>query len=414
MLPRAYSLLVCGLMLAGCTAAGPYGYQTGAPTSRVPTPGGSGVPGQKVAILLPMTGAMADRGQMLAHAAQLALPAGTSPGLDVIDTGGSAAGAATAAQTAVAHGNVMILGPLTSAETGAVAPVAKAAGIPVLAFTNDGAQSQPGVWPIGITADQQVRRLVAAAQGQGRTNFVAVLPDTEFGRAMGTALNKASQAAGLPPPVIRTYGSGMPAITAAIKEVSGYASRRGVIDAKIREARGAGTAEGRREAQELAKTSVAPPSFNVLLLAATGDALAEIASVLPYYDIDRSSVQVIGPALWSSPSSGSAAVAGAWYAAPDSSARGTLEQGYAAKYGSPPPPLADLAYDAASIARVLGTGRGIDVTTLTQPAGFVGADGWLAFTPDGQVRRGLAVYRVGQGGSEMVEPAPQSAGTPGS
>ncbi|MBS0644816.1 MAG: penicillin-binding protein activator [Proteobacteria bacterium] len=375
---------------------------------------GPGVPGQKVAILLPMTGPMADRGQVLSQAAQLALPQGGWPALDVIDTGGSAAGAAKAAQTAVANGDAMILGPLTSAETGAVAPVAKGAGIPVLAFTNDAAQSQPGVWPIGITPDQQVRRLVAAAQGQGKTNFVALLPDTDFGRAMGSALTKATQAAGLPPPVIRTYGGGMQSITAAIKDVSGYASRRGVIDAKIREARAAGTAEGRREAQEILKTSVPPPSFNVLLLAATGDALAEIASVLPYYDIDRSSVQILGPALWSSPSSGSGAVSGGWYAAPDGAARSSLEQSYAAKYGGPPPPLADLAYDAASIARVLGTTRGFDVTMLTQPSGFVGADGWMSFAPDGHVRRGLAVYRVGSGGSEMIEPAPQSASTPGS
>ena len=154
MLPRAKYLLVCLLLLAGCTT-GQYGYQTGAPTSRLPTPiaGGGGTPGAAgamVAILLPMTGARADLGQVLSQAAQLALPPGYAPGLDVIDTGSTAPGAAAAAQTAVAHGDQMILGPLTSAETGAVAPVAKAAGIPVLAFTNDAAQSQQGVWPIGI------------------------------------------------------------------------------------------------------------------------------------------------------------------------------------------------------------------------------------------------------------------------
>jgi branched-chain amino acid transport system substrate-binding protein len=417
MRPRALSFLVCGLTLAGCAAGtGQYGYQSTAPTSRILGSGGPGqaVAGQKVAILLPMTGPRADLGGVLSRGATLALPAGGAPALDVIDTGGTATGAATAAQTAVVHGDLMILGPLTAPETAAVAPIAKAAGVPVLAFTNDSAQAQPGVWPIGITADQQVRRLVALAQAQGKTSFAALLPDSDFGHAMQSALERATQSAGLPPPTVRTHGAGMQSITTATRDLSDYSGRRGPIDARIREAKALGTPEGRHEAQDLSKSSVPPPSFNVLLLADTGESLQEIASVLPYYDIDRGSVQVIGPALWSSPTSGSGAMSGAWYAAPDAASRGTLEQSYAAKYGSPPPPLADLAFDAASIARVLISRGGVDVGTLTQTAGFVGADGWIAFSSDGQVRRGLAVYKIDHGGSNLIDPAPQSAGAPGS
>ena len=123
-------------------------------------------------------------------------------------------------------------------------------------------------------------------------------------------------------------------------------------------ARALGTPEGRHQAQDLAKTPIPPPQFNALLLADTGEALAEVASVLPYYDVDRSQVQIMGPSLWASPSSGSGQMPGAWYAAPDPAARAGLEQGYAAKYGGPPPPVADLAFDAASIARVLGAAAG--------------------------------------------------------
>ena len=173
-----------------------------------------------------------------------------------------------------------------------------------------------------------------------------------------------------------------------------------------------GTPEGRRQAQDLAKSSIPPPSFNTLLLADTGEALTEIAAVLPYYDVDRSAVQIIGPALWASPSSGSGQFRGAWYAAPDPAARANFEQAYTAKYGSAPPPLADLAYDAASIARVVG-GRGYSVGALTQPSGFVGADGWFALLSDGQVRRALAVFAIERGGPQMVEPAPQSGNVPG-
>ena len=72
------------------------------------------------------------------------------------------------------------------------------------------------------------------------------------------------------------------------------------------------------------KTPIPPPPFDVLLLADTGDNLQEIAAILPYYDVDRSAVQIIGPALWADPASGSGAVRGAWYAAPDNTTRSDL------------------------------------------------------------------------------------------
>ncbi len=406
--------------MSGCAGglSGIYGPgdQSGANGSRPLGLGGpgQGASGQKAAILLPVTGPRADTGQVLAQAAQLALPKGGAPDLDIIDTGGTAEGAAAAAKTAISNGDSVILGPLTSAETAAVAPIAKSAGIMVLAFTNDAAQSQPGVWAIGITPDQQIRRLVAAAQGQGKTQFAALLPDSDFGRALATALTNSTAAAGLSAPVVRMHSPGMGAITAATRDLSDYANRRGPIEAKIKAARALGTSEGRHEAQDLAKTPIPPPSFNVLLLADVHDDLQEIAAVLPYYDVNRSSVQIIGPALWSSPSSGSGSVYGAWYAAPDSSARQNLEQDYTTKYGAPPPALADLAFDAASIVRAVAGPRGIDAASLTQAGGFVGADGWIALLPDGQVRRGLAVFRIERGGPAMIEPAPQSSGVAGS
>nr|WP_294546342.1 penicillin-binding protein activator [uncultured Rhodopila sp.] len=416
---RAFLLLICALAFAGCgeETSGRYGgeNQSGANGAGSLGPAGNkGGYGQRAAILLPMTGPRADLGKVLLQAAQLALGNGAGPALDVIDTAGTPAGAVTAAQTAINNHDSLILGPLTSAETAAVAPVARGANIPVLAFTNDSSQAQPGVWTLGITPAQQVRRLVVAAEAQGKTQFAALLPATDFGQAMANGLTKAVAAENLPPARVRMHGSGMGAITAATKDVSGYADRRGPIEAKVKEARALGTPEGRHEAQELMKTPIPPPSFNVLLLADTGEALQEITSVLPYYDIDRSAVQFVGPALWADPASGSGAVPGAWYAAPDNASRAALERDYAAKYGVPPPPLADLAYDSASVAAAIIGRGGAQTSVLTQPAGFLGTDGWLAFLPDGQVRRGLAVFRIERGGPALIDPAPQSSGAPGS
>jgi hypothetical protein len=378
----------------------------------MPLGGAAGPAGQRVALLAPLSGPRADYGQALQRGAQLALDTPNAPSLDVKDTGGTPDGAAAAAKEAIAEGVGLILGPLSSPETAAVAPIARAANVAMLAFTNDPAQAQPGVWTLGITPGQQVRRLVAACQAQNKAQFAGLLPDNSLGHAMGQALIQATASSGAATPHVRYYTGGMPAINAATRDISDYANRRGPIDARIRAARAEGTPESRRQAQDLAKSGVVPPPFSSLLLADSGEALAEIASLLPYYDVNRSAVQVIGPVAWAASGSGSGQFPGAWYAAPDPAARANFEQAYSAKYSGPPPPLADLAYDGASIARALGN-RPYSVGVLTQPNGFVGADGWFALLPDGQVRRALAVFAVERGGPQMVEPAPQSGNVPG-
>ena len=53
--------------------------------------------------------------------------------------------------------------------------------------------------PLGVSPDQQIRRLVVAAQAQGKTQFAALLPDSDFGRdgrGWAAALGKATAAEG--------------------------------------------------------------------------------------------------------------------------------------------------------------------------------------------------------------------------
>ncbi len=370
--------------------------------------------GGHVAILAPLTGPNAERGQALVQAAQLALATPGAPTLDVRDTGGTPAGAAAAAQAAIAGGAGLIIGPLTAAETAAAAPVVRPSGVAILAFTNDPAQAQPGVWTLGITPSQQVRRLVGALLAQGKNRFAAVLPPGDFGAAMGTALTQALASAGAPAPDIRVHDGSDSGIANTMRDISGYNSRRGPLDARIKAARAKHTAEGRKEAAELSREGIPPAPFDALLLADTGDRLAWLASFLGYYDIDPPSVRVLGPALWASPAAlGGAYLGGAWYAAPDPAARAAFDQAYQAKYGAPAPGLADFAYDAASMARVLAQSGGYTVASLCRPEGFAGVDGVLALQPDGSVRRGLAVFQVDKGGPSVVDAAPTNMASPG-
>lgn len=369
-------------------------------------PGANGS-SQKAALLLPLSGADGNLGQAMRQAAELALNLPGAPSLIVEDSAGGDAG--VAAQKAMDAGAGIILGPLTAAETRAVADPARKAYVPVLAFTSDPSVAQAGVWPLGLSPLQQVRRLVAEARAEGRTRFVALLPDDALGHAMGQALQTSVAEAGLGAPAVQFHGTGMASMTALVREVSDYADRRGPLDKQIHEARDKGD---RKTAAALARQPIPPPPFDALLLADTGEQLAEITSLLSYYDVDSPQVRLLGPALWaSSRARAGATLRGAWYAAPDPAARSAFVAAYQAKYGASPPLLADLAYDAASLARVVAGEGGFRGGALTRPDGFLGADGLLALTSDGSVRRGLAVFRTN---GEMVSPAPQRVGAAGS
>ena len=80
-----------------------------------------------------------------------------------------------------------------------------------------------------------------------------------------------------------------------------------------------------------------------------------------------------------------------------------------AVYGSPPPPIAGLAYDALALAAVLAQRGGEDMfsrAALTSPDGCAGILGIFRLRPDGLPERGLTVLQVNRKGTEIVDPAP--------
>ena len=399
---RAYSFLLLGsTLLAGCVAqpqpaglAGATVPGSGAPAATFLAPGPSA---HRIAVLLPLTGQNAQLGQDLLRAVQLALGQG-GPQPDVQDTGSTPSGATTAAQTAVANGDVVIVGPLTAPETAAAAAVATS--IPILAFTSDRNQGRPGVWPLGITPQQQVARLVQALSRVGKTQVAAVLPSNAFGDALANGLVDSTAQVGDATPQIRRYPTGRTAaLDAALRDVSDYENRSALIAPPPSTDPLAATPPNAAPA-----APSTPPPFDSLLLAEGGPALQAAAQALQKYDIRPPAVQIIGPGTWARDAANLGGLNGAWYAAPDPATRGAFEQVYSARYGSPPPAFASIAYDAAQLARVAAN----DPTTLTQPGGFRGADGPLALRPNGQVVRGLAVFAVGPGGPRIVDPVPAS------
>lgn len=371
-----------------------------------------------VALLLPLSGAMAPVGQILENAAKLALPDGGQTTLDIRDTGGTPQGAIAAAQASIAAGDGVILGPLTSAEAHAVAPIAQAAGVNMLAFTNDSTIAAPGVWPLGITPTQQVQRVVQAAADGGRTQLAALLPDTDFGHSLSDAITAETSSLSEPSPQIVFYQPDFNSINQAVDQVSDFADRGQGIEDQIKQAQDLGTAAGREQAQQLQHQQIPPPNFNALFLGATdGNTLAELANFLPYYDVNPPQVQFLGPALWSTIAPDMAhqsVLLGALYAAPDPASAAAFDAKYASAYGNPPPAIADVAFDAAAIAHLAASSGGYTSTVLTAPDGFTGTDGVLVLQPTGQVLRGLAVFQIAPGAPVITSPAPTQLNQPAS
>ena len=382
---------------------------TGAPPPTLP----AGPP--HVALLLPLSGPKADIGASMLKAAQLALSAPGSPILDIQDTAGDPARAGQEAQAAIAAGDRLILGPLTAEETLAVGAVAAPAAVGVLAFTSDPAAAAPGVWTLGLTPGQQMRRLVAAARDDGRQHFAAILPPGALGDALQAALSTAISDAGIDPPAVQRTDGSFASFTEALKNVSNYEARRGDLAARIKALREDTDPTAHQKAAELAAQPVQPPPFDTLVMAETGEQLAQAAEILPFYDVTSPQIRVMGPALWGQQSGRLGKLAGAWYAALDPAARQEFVQAYQGKYGAPPTPFADYAFDAAAIARLLASQNDFSTDGLTKPEGFTGVDGALALLPDGHVHRALAIWQIDPGGgAHIVSPAPEDVSQPGS
>jgi ABC-type branched-subunit amino acid transport system substrate-binding protein len=334
----------------------------------------------KVALLVPLTGSAAEIGQGMLDAAQLALFDLGDDHFQLVprDTKGTPGGATEAARAAIAEGAQLVLGPLFSSSVGAVRPAVQGARINMIAFSNDQSQAGSGVWTIGFSPDDQVRRVVSYAKSQGINRIGAIAPRNAYGDAVGNALSAAAQKAGSRVVRLERYDPAATDFSPAVQAVA----------------------------------SGGPGSLDAVMIAEGGQKLRGAASLLPAFQIDPVQVRLLGTGLWDDPTLGTEpALAGGWYAAPDPTARRDFEQRFESTYGHRPPRLATLAYDAAALAAVLARSGGpapYDPLALTNPNGFAGVDGIFRLRPDGLAERGLAVMQITPTGNRVVDPAPTS------
>lgn len=378
-----------GLVLAAAAVAGL--------VASCGTPGGSGGPspaitgstGQvKVALLLPISGAGGTQGvaRALKQAAELALFDFDNPNVALMpkDTGGTPGFARAAAESAVRDGAELIIGPLFAQEVAGAAPVARQSGIPMIAFSSDEKVAGGGVYLLSFVAGRDVPRIVSFVMSRGKRKIAALVPQTAYGQLAEGALNRAV-----------TSGGGQVALHASFSP-----NDSGSMQGPVNQIAGAVKSGGRIDA---------------VFLPAGREELPSLGPLLASSGLTSAQMQLLGTGQWDFPGIGSErALIGGWYPAPDPKGWSGFVERYTRTYGSAPPRIASLAYDAVSLAVSLSQyppGQRYSIAQLTRASGFAGVDGLFRLRSDGTAERGLAILEVTASGPRVIDPAPTSFGT---
>lgn len=319
----------------------------------------------------------------LENAARLALAdSGTSRiNLRVYGTAGNPEIAGAAVRQAMTDGAKIILGPVFSAESEAVAAIAARRGVNVLSFSNNASIAGGNLFILGTTYQGTAERLARFAVTNSLDRFVTVAEKNPQGVAGSAAIDVGVREA-----------SGV-----LVGQVSYPFSQAGVLTAPTR-----------------ISEAVERTQANVLFLTAdTAGALPLLSQILPENGLTRDKVQLIGLTRWDIPRATLTlpGLQGAWFALPDPEIYTRYQAHYQQAYGTVPHPISGLAYDGVSaIAALLDqpVPTSFNVQTLTQPLGFVGVNGIFRFLPNGLNERALAIGQIDAGEVTIISPAPRT------
>lgn len=327
---------------------------------------------QRIALLVPLTGADARLGQSIANAttmAQLDTNAQTIR-ITTYDTG---TGAAAAATRAIRDGNRLILGPISGADIAAVVAVARPAKVPLITYSGDVTSAARDVFVMGLDPANAIDRVVGFAAGKGMKRFALLAPKSGYGARATAAYAAAVRAAGGTLVSTQTYDRANRSIVSAATRLKA----RGGFDAVL-------IADSPRFAAMAASSLKAPGAAKPKLL---------------------------GTELWNGEASvgKTAALRGAWFPAITDARYPRFAESYRTRFGESPYRLSTFGYDSVllvvRIARNWRLGAPFPLARLSDRDGFLGLDGPFRFAPSGIGERALEVREARAGGVTIVGPA---------
>jgi ABC-type branched-subunit amino acid transport system substrate-binding protein len=379
---RNLAIAGAAMLAAGCQVIPKTDVPTAPPPpAPTPEPSATALPTDsgrhRIALLVPMSGETAGVGQAIANATTMALLDTNADNLR-ITTYDTSTGASAAARQAIADGNRLILGPLMGDAVPAVQSAARAAGVPVISFSNDTSVASSDVFVMGHNPEQSIRRSVEFARGRGAARFAALLPEGDYGQRSASALDNA----------LRDFGG-------ALVGRESYARGNTSIVSAAARLRAAG-------------------GYDTVLIADSARLGIEAADELQRGADPRT--RIIGTELWSGEPvlARAASMEGAIFAAVSDQRYKRFADSYESRFGSKPYRVATLGYDAVlltlRVARDWKVGTPFPKNELYDRGGFLGVDGPFRFARTGIAERALEVREVRGGDVIAVDPAPTGFG----
>jgi ABC-type branched-subunit amino acid transport system substrate-binding protein len=380
-------LATAGTLLGGCSGNSSFLSTTPPPQSTQAAPGATIGTGEvKVGLILPLSasGNAGVAGQAMRNAADMAIAEFNAPNIQLLvkDDGGTAEAARQSAQQVLDEGAEIILGPLFAQSVSFVGQVARGRNVPVIAFSTDANVASHGVYLLSFLPESDVERIVQYTVSTGKRSFAALIPDNPYGTVVEAAFKQAVAHRNGQVVALERYPHDKAAMVAPVRNVAQAAAR---VDA--------------------------------LFIPDGGDAVPDVVQVLLANGINTKRMQFLGTGLWDDPRIFSTpALDGGWYAAPDAAGYRNFSARYRTRFKQDPVRTATLAYDAVALVAALVKTQGaqrFSPEVLTNASGFTGIDGLFRFRPDGTNERGLAVFRVAQGGPQTISAAPRGFGASG-
>lgn len=336
----------------------------------------------KVALLLPLSGdpSTASVGMALANASKLAISfIEANPNIaenitiTLRDTGTSIEGATNAASAAVSDGAKLILGPLRADQVTAAGAVARAAGLPLIGFSNNPNAASPGVYLLSVLPDAEMKRSLNYARSQGRRGIAGIFPNSEFGQAQQAAFRQQAAVAGYQPQAV--YG------------FSGAGEAQQIVS----------------QALPLIQSGVIDTIFLPDRASAPG-----FAAALQQAGLAPGRVLLVGSADWQGDMAilQSSQLSGAVYPSVDDGGLNAIRGDYQARFGTQPHPLATIAYTATILANVKTLSMAnppYNPSLMLAASGFNGRDGLFRFLGNGRSEYGLVIKQLAPGGAVTVD-----------
>ena len=345
----------------------------------------------KVALFLPLEAnsvPIKKAALSLLNAARLAYKEVKNPYMELIiyPTDGTNNTIAPAAQRAVHDKIDLIIGPLLSPSVVAIRRYTEAAGIPMLAFSNDQKSVNGGLsYLLSYLPEQNVSNIVNYAIENGHSQFGIFASNTPYGKRISDIYQQ---------------------------EVNGRKGR--VTNAVYFNENSADFYEKAKEISEieLRPSATQPTSWSAIMFADRASLMMQTVPLLTRYNVSFKNSLILGTGIWNDPRILEIEeLDGAVFAAPNHKTIKIFQTRYAKMFQEKALTIASLSYDAVALASGLikqYPNDAFSVKNITNPNGFTGVGGIFRFRNDGLSERGLSILQIKDRKFKVIIPAPDT------